>query len=98
MLIKESILLGSKIKQKQGNIVSDMDGEKVMLNIPNGKYYNLGEIGGAIWELIKEPNSMENLITTLLSEYEVGKIECEKHVISFINELYSEGLITVENG
>ena len=23
-----------------------MDGEKVMLSIQNGKYYNLGEIGG----------------------------------------------------
>ena len=28
-----------------------MDGEKVMLSINNGKYYNLGEIGGDIWEL-----------------------------------------------
>jgi len=32
----------------EGNIVSNMDGEKVMLSIKNGKYYNLGEIGGFI--------------------------------------------------
>lgn len=97
MLLKENILVESKIAQIPGNIVSDMDGEKVMLNIENGKYYNLGELGGAIWELIKEPISIDSLIMKLLSEYEVEKIECEKHVISFLKELYSEGLISVLN-
>ena len=36
------------IVQSEGFLVSDMDGEKVMLSIDNGKYYNLGEIGGRI--------------------------------------------------
>ena len=97
MLLKENILVENKVAQMPGNIVSDMDGEKVMLNIENGKYYNLGELGGAIWELIKEPISIDSLIMKLLSEYEVEKRECEKHVISFLKELYSEGLISVVN-
>ena len=41
------------ISQIKGNIVSDMSGEKIMLSIEKGKYYNLGEIGGEIWELIQ---------------------------------------------
>ena len=32
-----------------------MDGEKVMLSIEKGKYYNLGLLGGVIWELIESP-------------------------------------------
>ena len=40
--------------QVKGNIVSDMGGEKVMLSVNKGKYYNLGEIGGDIWELIRK--------------------------------------------
>ena len=52
--------------QQQGNIVSDMDGEKVMLSIQSGKYYNLGKLGGEIWELMKEPISIEALVATLL--------------------------------
>ncbi|WP_423409222.1 lasso peptide biosynthesis PqqD family chaperone [Heyndrickxia sp. MSNUG] len=97
MLIKEKIIMESKIAQMPGNIVSDMDGEKVMLNIDNGNYYNLGEMGGVIWEMIKEPNSVDNLINELLLEYEVEKKDCENQVISFINKLYSEGLISVVN-
>jgi hypothetical protein len=98
MLIKEKIIMESKIVQKPGNIVSDMDGEKVMLNIDNGNYYNLGEMGGIIWEMIKEPNTVDNLINDLLLEYEVDKTDCENQVILFINKLYSEGLISVVRG
>lgn len=97
MLIKEKILMESEIVQKPGNIVSDMDGEKVMLNIDNGNYYNLGEMGGVIWEMIKEPNSVDILINDLLLEYEVEKKDCENQVILFIKKLYSEGLISVVN-
>jgi hypothetical protein len=94
MLIKEKIILESKIVQKPGSIVSDMDGEKVMLNIDNGNYYNLGEMGGVIWEMIKEPISVDKLINDLLLEYKVDKTDCKNQVILFINKLYSEGLIS----
>ncbi|WP_226645702.1 lasso peptide biosynthesis PqqD family chaperone [Mesobacillus subterraneus] len=97
MLIKEKILLDSKVVQKPGNIVSDMDGEKVMLNIDNGNYYNLGEIGGVIWEMIKEPISIERLIYLLMEEFDVEKKDCERHVISFLTNLSSESLIKVSN-
>lgn len=98
MLTKENILLESKIAQMQGNIVSDMDGEKVMLNIENGNYYNLGELGGDIWGMMKKPIEVRSIIMKILSEYEVEESECEEQVISYVNKLYSEGLITVVNG
>jgi hypothetical protein len=97
MLIKEKIILESKIVQKPGSIVSDMDGEKVMLNIDNGNYYNLGEMGGVIWEMIKEPISVDELINDLLLEYDIDKMDCENQVILFINKLNSEDLISVVN-
>ncbi|ESU32075.1 hypothetical protein G3A_13140 [Bacillus sp. 17376] len=97
MLTKEKILLDSKVVQKPGNIVSDMDGEKVMLNIDNGNYYNLGEIGGVIWEMIKEPISIERLIYMLMEEFDVEKKDCESHLISFLTNLSSECLIEVLN-
>lgn len=87
---------GHIITQGEGNIVSDMDGEKVMLSIENGKYYNLGEMGGVIWDLIKIPTSINQLVDTLLAEYEVEKSECEEQVMAFLKMLNGEGLIKVE--
>lgn len=95
MQLKEKNLLNSIIVQIPGNVVSDMDGEKIMLNIKNGKYYNLGSLGGVIWELLKLPTSFDSLVLTLLSEYDVEREVCEEEVYRFVENLYLEGLISV---
>ncbi|MFD1359152.1 lasso peptide biosynthesis PqqD family chaperone [Fictibacillus halophilus] len=85
----------SVIQQKQENIISDMDGETVMMSIQNGKYYNLGVIGGTIWNKLIDPISFEHLIDDLISEFEIEKNECESQVISFLELLYEENLVVL---
>jgi hypothetical protein len=97
MIETHKISLISKISQADGNVVSDMDGEKVMLSIRNGNYYNLGKLGGDIWDLIKLPTEINNVIDSLLSEYQVEKAVCEEQVLSFIEQLHNEGLIIIDN-
>ncbi|MFB4168919.1 lasso peptide biosynthesis PqqD family chaperone [Virgibacillus sp. JSM 102003] len=93
MIKQKSLSLHHMVSQKEGNIVSDMDGEKVMLSIHNGKYYNLGEMGGEIWELIKEPIIVQNLIAALTEQYDVEYSECEEQVLSFLTLLLEEGIV-----
>lgn len=93
MIDTTEILLETTVVQNAGNIVSDMDGEKVLLNIQKGKYYNLGSVGGEIWGLIKSPINVHGLVHALVTEYEVEKVECELQIVSFLNHLYMEGLI-----
>jgi hypothetical protein len=95
MQLKEKSLLNSIIVQIPGNMVSDMDGEIIMFNMENGKYYNLGSLGGVIWEMLKVPTSFDSLVITLLSEYEVEREVCEDEVYRFVENLYLEGLISV---
>jgi hypothetical protein len=95
MITNKGISLSDMVIQGQGNFVSDMGGEKVMLSINNGKYYNLGEIGGDIWDLIKEPIEVNKIVTILRSRYQVEQKDCEDQAISFINHLFIEGLIEV---
>lgn len=95
MIKNQKIKNSDIVMQSQGNIVSDMDGEKVMLSISNGKYYNLGKVGGDIWELMKEPISISELVTILQAQYNVEQKECEEQVSTFLNELMEEGLVTI---
>ncbi|MCY9664546.1 lasso peptide biosynthesis PqqD family chaperone [Paenibacillus alginolyticus] len=98
MMIKNQALsLQDIVVQGKGNIVSDMGGEKVMLSVQNGKYYNLGEIGGIIWDAIEEPIAVKQLVANLVADYEVDQSECEQQVISFLTHLMDEKLIGVEN-
>lgn len=93
----ETVLLSQTISQVQGNIASDMGGEKVMLSIKNGKYYNLGEVGGDIWDLMKEPIKIEKIVHSLLSMYDVDQSTCEEQVLIFLSKLNSEGLILIKD-
>ena len=89
--------LDTKYSQSPGNIVSDMDGEKVMLSVSNGKYYNLGELGGEIWELMKEPITIQELVTKLQSQYNVDQTDCQSHVTDFLNQLLEQGLVSIHS-
>lgn len=93
MIKSHTLLKEHLVSQEEGNIVSDMDGEKVMLSIHNGKYYNLGEMGGEIWEQIEEPISVGEVISQLVTQYDVEQDECEDEVMSFLHQLLEEGLI-----
>jgi hypothetical protein len=92
---KENIILTHSVIQMKGNIVTNMGGEKVMLNVQKGKYYNLGEVGGAVWDLIEKRLTVGELVSTLVSEYEVEPCQCEEQVISFLEALLVEGLVAV---
>ncbi|NRF90542.1 lasso peptide biosynthesis PqqD family chaperone [Paenibacillus frigoriresistens] len=96
MIKNQTISLQDVVVQGKGNIVSDMGGEKVMLSVHNGKYYNLGEIGGKIWDSIEAPITVIQLVMTLMADYEVDQSECEQQVISFLTHLMDEKLIGVE--
>ncbi|MEH7106963.1 lasso peptide biosynthesis PqqD family chaperone [Bacillus sp. JJ1764] len=97
MISTQTISLASVVLQAEGNVVSDMNGEKVMLSIKSGKYYNLGTIGGEIWQLIKSPIEIMEVVNRLLKDYEIEQKVCEQDVLSFINHLNNEGLIQIVN-
>ncbi|MEC2076074.1 lasso peptide biosynthesis PqqD family chaperone [Metabacillus fastidiosus] len=85
--------LNTQIVRSEGFVASDMDGEKVMMSIANGKYYNLGETGGVIWDFLQSPVSINQIVTKLMSEYDVEERVCREEVLSFLVLLYKEGLV-----
>lgn len=93
MIKNQNISLNHTIVQCKGNIVSDMGEEKVMLSVKNGKYYNLGEMGGVIWGLIEEPITVNQLVALLMANYKIKQSECEEQVLSFLKLLLDESLV-----
>ena len=87
--------LTSKVVQTPGHFVSEMDGEKVMLNMEKGKYYNLGKTGSEIWNLLGAPITAGTLIEQLQQKYDVTEEICQEDVFPFLENLRSEGIITV---
>lgn len=67
--------------------VTDLSGEKVMVDFESGKYFLIKGVGNDIWDMIQEEITAGEIIEKLLQEYEVSEEECEKSVFEFLGKL-----------
>jgi hypothetical protein len=95
MGVNKIIEFDAIVVQKKGLDSTDMDGEVVMMNIDKGNYYGFNSVGSRIWEIIERPMSVEKIISTLLKEFNVDTKTCEDEVLSFLNGLCYEELISI---
>ena len=91
----EKLNLNSTVTQNKETLSSAIDDELVLLSIINSKYYGMDSVGKRIWSLLSEPITISDMIAALTKEYDIPTAECEKDVLSFLWELYSEKLIIV---
>jgi len=92
------IALDRRLVRVSGQFASDMGGEKVLMSVASGKYYNLGAVGGRIWELLEEPRSVRELTEALTAEYDVDAGTCAAQIEPFLQLLLKESLIRHEDG
>lgn len=85
----------SVVSQKKGLDTTDLDGELVMMDIDNGKYYNFNLVGGRIWKMIEKPISIKEISNQLSKEFDIDEKKCETSVINFISKLKSNELIKI---
>ncbi|WP_411345354.1 lasso peptide biosynthesis PqqD family chaperone [Paenibacillus sp. WLX1005] len=97
-MTQTELLNNQKITQNKNYIASDMNGEKVMLDVQSGKYYNLGAIGGRIWDLTSQPTTVDGIVDVLVQEYDVPRDVCSQQVQTFIQQMLNEGLVEVQDG
>ena len=71
-----------------------LDDSVMILNTPIGRYHELKGVAGRIWELLAEPRSENDIVTVLLSEYEIGETECRAEVVAFLDKLRERKLLT----
>lgn len=73
--------------------VTDLSGEKVMVDFESGKYFLIKGVGNDIWDLIQQEITVGDIVSKLLAEYEVEEEECKTSVIEFLQKLRKSGLI-----
>lgn len=76
-----------KIVLKKKLNVTDLAGEKVMVDFESGKYFLIKGVGNDIWDMLQEEITPNEIIEKLLSEYEVSREECEKSVMEFLERM-----------
>lgn len=90
-------MINAEKKVRQSRIIdaTELDGEKVMMNLELGKYFALNSVGSRIWDIIEEEIQVKDVVEILLKEYNVDKKQCEESVIKYLGLLENEKLIEV---
>ena len=81
------------LSRRMGLMTADMNGSAVMMDVMTGKYYNLGQVGGRIWELLEQPMTVAALVEKLTEEYDVSANQCRADTEPFLRTLLERGLL-----
>ena len=76
-------------------LVSEFGNELVLLNLRDGVYYGLEDVGARIWALLKQPVTLTAIRDAIVSEYEVEPTSCERDVRALVEELATKGLVEI---
>ena len=56
------------------------------------EYFSVDATAGRIWDMIEQPVALNDVVATLVREYDVSPDDCEAQVKSFVGDLISNGL------
>ncbi len=90
--------LQSKITIPEDVMFREVKGEAVILNIANGKYYGLDDVGTRMWALLAEHLQLEPVHRALLDEYDVQPEVLQADLIRLVDELAAQGLVMLDAG
>lgn len=76
--------------------VTDLAGEKVLIDFDTGAYYMLKGAANDIWDLVKPGMTVDMLVESLLEIYDVPEEECRADTLAFLERLQNSGFIAIE--
>ena len=76
-------------------IVTELDGEAVLLNLETKLYFSLNATGVAIWKLLAEGLTLGQIGERLFQEYDTTPERARQCVLDLVGQLNDEKLVTV---
>ncbi|HUA35245.1 MAG TPA: PqqD family protein [Candidatus Binataceae bacterium] len=90
-----NIDISTVVVASRNQISCELEGEAAILNLKEGFYYGLDEVGSAVWQMLAEPRRVSEIRDELLDLYEVDADKCGADLIRLLGELSTRGLIQV---
>jgi ornithine carbamoyltransferase len=93
---KKNMDLDQKIIFSDTVFAQEVDGEMVLLDMESENYFGLDEVGTAIWQAMQEKETLQEVLDTLLEQYDVEAEVLERDLSDFVDKLLESGLVEVK--
>jgi hypothetical protein len=92
---RSRITARTRVVASRGQLSTKLSGEAVMLGLHDGVYYGLDGAGARIWELVQQPAALCDVAQTVSGEFDVGKDDAMRDLLSLADDLLTRGLLEV---
>ncbi|MDF7776834.1 PqqD family peptide modification chaperone [Sphingomonas sp. AOB5] len=75
-------------------IMSDVDGEIVLICVTSGRYFGLDGVGSEIWRRLQSPISIADLTAALQAHFKGDGATIERETMDFVAKLVDRNLVT----
>ena len=72
---------------------SELGSEHVLLNLRDGMYYGLEDVGSDIWKLLQKPVSIAEICAAVVENRDVDPERCRHDVVKLVGELVDRQLV-----
>ncbi|NNF37063.1 MAG: PqqD family protein [Gemmatimonadetes bacterium] len=70
-----------------------IDGEAIIMNLANGLYFSMDEVGSAVWEMVEAGFSLGEMSDRLQARYDADRETIAGDVNRIAQQLLDEGLV-----
>lgn len=78
-------------------LMRELDGEAVLLNLANERYYGLNRVGTRMWHVLASSASVQVAFERLAGEYDVEPDRLRDDLAALIGQLTEQGLIRLDS-
>jgi hypothetical protein len=83
------------VQARAENLESEIQSERVLLQLNTGIYYGLNKIGSVVWELLRQPISVKDIVNRLEAHYAVERALLVQDVTKLVESLLAAELARV---
>ena len=89
------IEFSSRVVRSEAIDFTELDDTVVMMDVDDGRYYELDPVGARIWALIESGPRVADVCEALAAEYEVAPKTCREETGAFLGELSRLAVVQV---
>lgn len=76
-------------------LATEFGDEVVILNLRDGVYYGLEDVGTRIWQLLQQPVSVLTIREAIVAEFDVESARCERDIRLLLTDLVARRLVEI---
>jgi hypothetical protein len=96
-LVSKDITATTVVVATGSQVSTNIKDETVLLQLDSGKYFSLNRVGTVIWEQLKAPISVSELVDAVLDRFEVEREQCDADTRRLIAALVEAGFVEVRS-